>query len=76
MCTGLIISVLGLVGIIPFYFLSVEHQKLQRRYGKEKKETTLARFLASLQGGASSRFGSGSGSPLNPDLPFLFSKIF
>jgi protein-S-isoprenylcysteine O-methyltransferase Ste14 len=36
MCTGFIISVLGLVGIIPFYFLSVEHQKLQRRYGKEK----------------------------------------
>jgi protein-S-isoprenylcysteine O-methyltransferase Ste14 len=36
MCIGFIISVLGLVGIIPFYFLSVEHQKLQRRYGKEK----------------------------------------
>jgi protein-S-isoprenylcysteine O-methyltransferase Ste14 len=36
MCTGFIISVLGLVGIIPFYFLSVEHLKLQKKYGKDR----------------------------------------
>jgi protein-S-isoprenylcysteine O-methyltransferase Ste14 len=36
MCTGFIISVLGLVGIIPLYFLSVEHLKLQKKYGKDR----------------------------------------
>lgn len=30
------ISVIGLIAIIPLYFLSVEHLKLQKRYGKEK----------------------------------------
>lgn len=30
------ISVLGAFVMIPFYFLSVEHLKLQERYGKEK----------------------------------------
>ena len=28
-------SVLGAVAIIPLYFLSVEHRKLQERFGKE-----------------------------------------
>ena len=36
MCTGFIISVLGLVGIIPIHFLSVEHLKLQKKYGKDR----------------------------------------
>jgi len=30
------ISVLGLIATIPFHFLSVEHLKLQKRYGMEK----------------------------------------
>ncbi len=30
------ICVMGLVAIVPLYFLSVEHLKLQRKYGKEK----------------------------------------
>jgi len=30
------ISVLGLIATIPFHFLSVEHLKLQKRYGREK----------------------------------------
>jgi len=49
MCTGFLISVLGLVGIIPFYFLSVEHQKLQGRYGKEKG-THIGEILGIISG--------------------------
>ena len=30
------ISVIGLIATIPLHFLSVEHLKLQKRYGKEK----------------------------------------
>jgi len=30
------ISILGAIAIIPLHFLSVEHLKLQKRYGKEK----------------------------------------
>ena len=30
------ISILGAIAIIPLHFLSVEHRKLQERYGKEK----------------------------------------
>ena len=30
------LSVLGLIATIPLHFLSVEHLKLQKRYGKEK----------------------------------------
>jgi protein-S-isoprenylcysteine O-methyltransferase Ste14 len=49
MCIGFLISVLGLVGIIPLYFLSVEHQKLQRRYGKEKG-TRIGEILGVISG--------------------------
>jgi protein-S-isoprenylcysteine O-methyltransferase Ste14 len=31
-----LISVLGAIAVIPLHFLSVEHLKLQERYGKEK----------------------------------------
>lgn len=31
-----LISTFGLIGITPFYFLSLEHRKLQKKYGKEK----------------------------------------
>ena len=30
------VSILGLVTVLPLYFLSVEHLKLQERYGKER----------------------------------------
>jgi protein-S-isoprenylcysteine O-methyltransferase Ste14 len=36
MYTVFFVSVVGLIAIIPFYFLSVEHLKLQKRYGLEK----------------------------------------
>ncbi len=31
-----LVCVIGLVAMVPIHFLSVEHQKLQRKYGKEK----------------------------------------
>ena len=31
-----LISVLGLIAMVPLHFLSVEHLKLQKRYGREK----------------------------------------
>ena len=49
MCTCFLISVLGLIGIMPFYFLSVEHQKLERRYGKEKG-THIGEILGVISG--------------------------
>jgi len=36
MYTWFFISVLGLIATIPLHFLSVEHLKLQKRYGKKK----------------------------------------
>ncbi len=36
MYTWFLISVLGLIATIPLHFLSVEHLKLQKRYGKKK----------------------------------------
>ncbi|MHA1913449.1 MAG: methyltransferase family protein [Promethearchaeota archaeon] len=36
MYTFFIISVIGIVVIIPIYFLSLEHSKFQEKYGKEK----------------------------------------
>ncbi|UCG36667.1 MAG: isoprenylcysteine carboxylmethyltransferase family protein [Candidatus Bathyarchaeota archaeon] len=36
MCISFILSMVGLIAILPVYFLSLEHLKLQRRYGKEK----------------------------------------
>ncbi len=33
------ISVLGLVAIVPLHFLSIEHLKLRKRFGKEKGDT-------------------------------------
>ena len=36
MCIWFFICVLGVIAVIPFHFLSVEHLKLQGRYGKEK----------------------------------------
>jgi len=52
MYTWFFISVLGLIATVPLHFLSVEHLKLQKRYGRKKgnkigeaikgvKETTL-----------------------------------
>jgi len=49
MCTSFLISALGLVGIIPLYFLSVEHQKLQTRYGEEKG-THIGEILGLISG--------------------------
>ena len=31
-----LVSVLGAIAVVPLHFLSVEHLKLQKRYGKEK----------------------------------------
>jgi len=31
-----IFSVIGIIAIIPLYFLSLEHEKLDKKYGKEK----------------------------------------
>ena len=36
MCIWFLISVLGAIAIVPLHFLSVEHLKLQERYGKQK----------------------------------------
>lgn len=36
MCIWFFISVLGIIVIMPLLFLSVEHLKLQKRYGNEK----------------------------------------
>ena len=36
MYTWFFIAVIGLIATIPLYFLSVEHLKLQKKYGKEK----------------------------------------
>jgi protein-S-isoprenylcysteine O-methyltransferase Ste14 len=49
MCTSFLISALGLVGIIPLYFLLVEHQKLQTRYGEEKG-THIGEILGLISG--------------------------
>ena len=43
------ISVIGVVAIIPFYFLSVEHRKLQERFGKEKG-TKIGEVLGLISG--------------------------
>jgi hypothetical protein len=31
-----LICVLGLIFVLPIYFLSVEHEKLQEKYGREE----------------------------------------
>ena len=36
MCIWFMISLLGAIAIIPLHFFSVEHLKLQERYGKQK----------------------------------------
>ena len=36
MYTWFFISILGLIAALPLHFLSVEHLKLQKRYGREK----------------------------------------
>jgi len=36
MHTWFFISILGLIAAVPLHFLSVEHLKLQKRYGREK----------------------------------------
>jgi len=36
MYTWFFISILGLIAAVPLHFLSVEHLKLQKRYGREK----------------------------------------
>ena len=43
------ISVIGVVAIIPFYFLSVEHRKLQERFGKDKG-TKIGEVLGLISG--------------------------
>ncbi len=40
---------MGLIAIIPPYFLSVEHEKLQNRYGKEKG-TKIGKTLGVISG--------------------------
>ena len=44
-----LISVLGMISIIPFYFWSVEHIKLQERYG-QKKGIRIAKILGLVSG--------------------------
>lgn len=36
MCFWFLVSLLGAIAIMPLHFLSVEHLKLQKRYGKQK----------------------------------------
>ena len=36
MCIWFIVSILGMCAMVPLHFLSVEHLKLQKRYGMEK----------------------------------------
>ena len=36
MLTWFLVCVLGITATLPIHFLSVEHQKLEKRYGKEK----------------------------------------
>jgi len=47
---------LGVIAVIPVLFLSVEHLKLEEKYGKEKG-LGLVRFSASFRDGGSSCFG-------------------
>jgi len=49
MCIWFILSALGLIAILPVYFLSVEHLKLQERYGKEKG-TRISDILGLISG--------------------------
>jgi protein-S-isoprenylcysteine O-methyltransferase Ste14 len=82
MCTVFLISILGLVGIIPFYFLSVEHQKLQRRYGKEKG-TRIGEILGLISGWGFFTFWIGIWIspqprftiPVFPDFPIMIPVI-
>ena len=36
MCIWFLVSLLGAIAIVPLHFLSVEHLKLEERYGKQK----------------------------------------
>ena len=42
-------SVLGVIAVMPLYFLSVEHVKLQKKYGK-KKGTRIAEIFGLVSG--------------------------
>jgi len=44
-----LISISGLIATIPLHFLSVEHQKLQKRYGK-KKGTKIGEIYGLISG--------------------------
>jgi len=44
-----LISVFGMISIIPFYFWSVEHIKLQEKYGP-KKGIKIAKILGLVSG--------------------------
>jgi len=49
MCLIFLISVFGMISIIPFYFWSVEHIKLQEKYGP-KKGIKIAKILGLVSG--------------------------
>ena len=49
MCIWFLISLLGTIAVIPLHFLSVEHLKLQERYGK-RKGTRIGDILGFISG--------------------------
>lgn len=49
MCIWFIVSILGMCAMVPLHFLSVEHLKLQKRYGKEKG-TKIGDILGLISG--------------------------
>ncbi|NVM52732.1 MAG: isoprenylcysteine carboxylmethyltransferase family protein [Candidatus Helarchaeota archaeon] len=48
-CIWFFISILGVICLIPIHFLSVEHLKLQEKYGKEKGDK-IAKILGMISG--------------------------
>ncbi len=69
------ISLIGVIAIIPLYFLSLEHQKLDEKYGKEK-----GKKIGSIYGYISgwTFFGFWFGIYISPQPSFiipLFSEL-
>jgi len=67
-----IISVIGIIGIIPLYFLSLEHQKLDKKHGEKK-----GRKIGSIYGYISGWlfFGFWFGIYISPQPSFILPII-
>lgn len=68
MCIWFIISILGMCFMVPLHFLSVEHLKLQKKYGEEKG-TKIGNILGLISGWGFFMFWFGVW--LSPQTPFI-----